>query len=160
MKLTVRSMCLLIPVLAGCSGAESETATRQAEVASIGASVMPFNLDATTHVFEKTDVGGVQQVITKGDLPEQARLIREHLRAESVRFAAGDFHDPEMIHGGEMPGLHELVMGHERLVVQYEAIEGGAQILYSSADPTLVVALHAWFDAQLTDHGVHAQAHP
>lgn len=58
-----------------------------------------------------------------------------------------------------MGGLHDLVMGHEQLVIEYHEIELGAEITYSSEDPKLVKALHSWFDAQLADHGEHAKSH-
>lgn len=136
-----------------------EEADRLEEVAAAGASVMPFDLDASTHVFEKTANGGLQQVVSDTQDAEQIALIRDHLREEAERFAAGDFHDPAMIHGEAMPGLHDLVMGHEGLTIEYGEVEAGGQIRYSSDDPDLVAALHAWFDAQLRDHGEHAQAH-
>ena len=50
-------------------------------------------------------------------------------------------------------------MGHERLSVEYGEIDRGAEIVYRSEDPSLVAAIHAWFDAQLRDHGEHARAH-
>lgn len=132
---------------------------RQAEVAEKGASVMPFDLDATTHIFEKTPDGGLQNVVADAEDPAQIRLIREHLEAISKKFAAGNFHDPEMIHGPEMDGLHALVMGHERISIAYREIDRGGKITYSTEDPKLVEALHAWFDAQVSDHGEHAQSH-
>lgn len=39
--------------------------TRQEEVARRGAKVMPFDLEQTTHVFEKLDDGGLQKVVVK-----------------------------------------------------------------------------------------------
>jgi len=65
-------------LLAGCSN-QDDTASRQATVASRGAEVMPFDLEATTHTFTAT-----------------------------------------------------------------------------TDDPTLVDAVHAWFDRQVMDHGDHA----
>jgi hypothetical protein len=61
-----------------------------------------------------------------------------------------------MIHGDGMPGLHELAMGTARIDVVYSELPDGAQILYVTEDDLLVAALHAWFDAQLADHGAHA----
>lgn len=132
---------------------------RQTDVAAAGREVMPFDLDATTHTFEKRDDGGLQTVVADADDAEQVSLIRAHLTEEAERFARGDFHDPATIHGQDMPGLHALTMGNERLRVTYREIERGAEIGYTSDDPTLVAAIHAWFDAQLTDHGEHAQPH-
>jgi len=132
----------------------------QAQVATRGATVMPFALEATTHVFEKLDQGGLQQVIAKdaNDL-EQIKLIRTHLAEEAQRFQQGDFHDPAQIHDMNMPGLHELMMGAGQITIQYRELPNGAQITYTTADPTLIAAIHAWFDAQLADHNQHAVNH-
>ncbi|MDE0393988.1 MAG: aspartate carbamoyltransferase [Gammaproteobacteria bacterium] len=145
----------------GCAAPEpsADLAARRAAVAAAGSRVMPFDLDATVHVFEKTGFGGIQQVVAETGDPRQIALIREHLELEAGRFARGDFHDPAMVHGPEMAGLHRLVMGHERLSVEYGEIDRGAEIVYRSEDPSLVAAIHAWFDAQLRDHGEHARAH-
>lgn len=118
---------------------------------------MPFDLERTTHVFDKSDTGGVQSV-TADDAKdsEQIRLIREHLRKEADAFARGDFDDPARIHGDDMPGLAELRAGHNQVTVTYEELGDGARITYTTADPTLVHALHRWFDAQVSDHGSHA----
>ena len=144
--------------IAGCAEADrsSELDEHQAEVAAAGAQVMPFDLDATTHVFEKTAFGGIQEVVADSVDPRQVALIREHLEEEAERFAGGDFHDPAMIHGADMAGLHELVLGHERLVIEYGETELGARIVYRAEEPELVSAIHDWFDAQLRDHGDHA----
>jgi hypothetical protein len=132
--------------------------TRQAAVAERGATVMPFSLEATTHVFEATATGGTQRVVA--DDPRdcrQIRLIREHLRKEAAAFRRGEFADPAAIHGQSMPGLAELEAGHERLDVSYRELPDGARIDYRSDDRSLVAAIQDWFDAQLGDHGDDAQ---
>ena len=92
---------------AGCRSSQPTTLEqRQALVAQKGAEVMPFDLDATTHTFKKTAEGGVQQVVADADDPQKVRLIRVHLQTISTQFAAGNFHDPTMIHGPEMACLH------------------------------------------------------
>jgi hypothetical protein len=159
MKTPKRVVVLLLYVAATAACSSAEPGQRQAEVAAAGAGVMPFDLDATTHVFEKLEDGGLQTVVADTDDAEQISLIREHLSEEAERFARGDFHDPAMVHGTDMPGLHALVMGHDRLQVGYQEVARGAEIRYSSEDPTIVQALHEWFDAQLSDHGEHAQSH-
>ena len=133
-------------------------ADRRAEVAERGASVMPFDLDATTHVFEPRDDGLVQRVTADDpDDAEQVALVREHLTDEAERFAAGDFGDPAAIHGPDMPGLAELEAGHVGIDVRYVEIPGGGRIDYTTDDPDLVAALHAWGEAQVSDHGAHAE---
>ena len=50
-------------------------------------------------------------------------------------------------------------MGHDRITISYGEVDRGAEIRYASEDPALVEAIHQWFDAQLRDHGEHAQSH-
>jgi len=127
---------------------------REVAVAERGAKVMPFSLDATTHVFDATATGGTQRVVADDPRDgEQIRLIREHLRREAVAFRRGDFADPASIHGTEMPGLAALEAGYERIEVSYRDLPDGAEIAYRTDDPALAVAVADWFDAQLGDHG-------
>ncbi|MEV4279856.1 hypothetical protein [Actinoplanes xinjiangensis] len=146
-------------LLAGCTGGgtPAETPGRQAEVASRGASVMPFDLERTTHRFAKNDTGGVQTVVA--DDPRdatQVSLIRDHLTAEVERFRGGDFTDPAAIHGTEMPGLRELRAHGGRVAIDYTPTTDGGRVTYTTADTGLREALHHWFDAQVSDHGAHA----
>lgn len=155
------AIALAVPsACGGDDGADDAAALadRQAEVAERGASVMPFDLDATTHVFEPRDDGLVQRVTADDpDDAEQVALVREHLADEAERFAAGDLDDPAAIHGDEMPGLAELEAGHAGIDVRYAEIPAGGRISYTTDDPDLVAALHAWGDAQVSDHGAHAE---
>lgn len=136
---------------------KDEMAERQAMIAEAGRRVMPFDLDATTHIFEKTEQGGVQQVIVDDPNDTTAiEQIRAHLMEEAERFAEGDFHDPQMIHGAAMPGLHELMMGADQIAIEYSELPNGAQIRYTTENAALIEAIHRWFDAQVADHGPHA----
>ena len=136
---------------------QNESASRQDEVAARGTEVMPFDLARTTHIFEKIEMGGRQQVVSDDNDQAQIALIQMHLREESLQFGSGNFHDPQRIHGEHMPGLHELQMGKDRIKIEYADLENGGQILYTSDDETMIAAVHAWFGAQLSDHGHHAQ---
>lgn len=133
--------------------------SRQAEVARVGATVMPFDLERTTHIFEPGSEGGVQRVVSKDRDPKQIELIREHLREEAAAFSKGDFGDPAKIHGDDMPGLAELRAGVGKVKVTYEDLPDGALLRYSTKEPKLVTALHKWFEAQVSDHGSHAVSH-
>lgn len=152
-------MLIALVVLVGCQSQSVEPAApaRLAEVAHRGAEVMPFDLERTTHIFEKTDNGGLQQVISDDDDAAQIELIRAHLAEETERFSQGDFHDPQMIHGENMAGIHQLMTGYQHVNLEYNDIENGGQILYTTDDAEMVAALHSWFDVQLSDHGPHAQ---
>jgi hypothetical protein len=134
--------------------------TRQKDVAVKGAKVMPFDLEQTTHVFQKLEDGGLQKVVVKDPAnKKQIALIQSHLKEESEKFRKGDFSDPAKIHGEDMPGLAELKVGAARIDVRYAALPDGAQIRYTTKDAKLIAALHRWFDAQLSDHGHHATHH-
>ena len=134
--------------------------TRQAEVAKRGAQVMPFDLEQTTHMFQKLEDGGLQKVVVKDPANQkQIALIQSHLKEESKKFRKGDFADPAKIHGEDMPGLAELKAGAAKIDVRYTALSDGAQIRYTTKDTKLITALHRWFDAQLSDHGRHATHH-
>lgn len=140
--------------------AEATKAQREAEVAKRGVDVMPFSLPATTHIFTKTANGGVQQVVArKVSDTVQVRLVRQHLREIRGQFLKGDFAGPSHIHGEDMPGLAELQAARPgQIAIAYRDIRGGAQLTYSTRQASLVAALHAWFDAQLSDHGRDAMA--
>ena len=132
---------------------------RRAQVERRGATVMPFDQNATMHRFTHTTGGGVE-TITANDPndTDQIALVQEHLTHERDLFAAGNFSDPMAIHGVEMPGIHDLQGGAAagRITITYAAMPNGARLTYAATDPTLIDALHAWFDAQLMDHGSHA----
>jgi hypothetical protein len=152
--------CLLIAVSATTPTQAVEKASEQRldEVAQRGIHVMPFNLEQTTHVFSKTEKGGLQQVIVKDSAnAEQIKLIREHLTKISNEFRKGDFSDPAKIHGDTMPGLDELRKAKPgQIDVVYKELSNGAEITYTTNVPVLINAIHQWFDAQLSDHARHA----
>jgi hypothetical protein len=89
----------------------------------------------------------------------QIALIQAHLKQESERFCKGDFSDPAKIHGESMPWLAELKAGTSKIDVSYAALSDGAEIRYKAKDPKLVMAIHEWFAAQVSDHGHHASGH-
>jgi hypothetical protein len=148
----------IIAVVVFGGGSDDDTSDTQAEVATRGAEVMPFDLETTTHEFLTTDDGGVQTVTVdpEGDADEQVPLIREHLEAEAEAFRAGDFSDPVAIHGGDMPGVAALEDGAASVEVTYTEVDGGATVTYTTTDPALITAIHDFFEAQLQDHGAHA----
>ncbi|WP_334625065.1 hypothetical protein [Micromonospora sp. CPCC 206061] len=118
---------------------------------------MPFDLERTTHRFAKNATGGVQTVVADDPADmTQVNLIREHLQHETEEFRQGRFTDPGQIHGQQMPGLAALRDSAGRIDVVYTDTPDGARITYTTGDSALVTALHAWFDAQVSDHGSHA----
>jgi hypothetical protein len=140
----------------GSLQAASADQSRQAKVEHNSAKVMPFDMGRSMHVFKPTPSGGIQTVFVHDGDPRQVALVRSHLRKEAAAFTRGDYADPAAIHGGSMPGLREMHAGANRIAVRYAEIPNGATISYTAADPALVSAIHAWFKAQVSDHGAHA----
>jgi hypothetical protein len=133
-------------------------AQRQAEVAERGKDVMPFNLEATTHIFTKTAEGGIQRVVAKNIADaDQTKSVRVHLQEIKQQFLKGDFSGPSHVHGKNMPGLDELRSAKQaQIAIDYRDVDGGAELYYRTSNPVMVAALHKWFDAQLSDHGTDA----
>lgn len=120
---------------------------------------MPFDLERTTHRFLPTADGLRQEVVAdNADDTNQVGLIREHLTSEAKRFRSGDFSDPARIHGTKMPGLAELSAGATAITITYTNLDDGAAPDFRTSDPTLIQALHAWGEAQVSDHGRHAES--
>jgi hypothetical protein len=142
--------------LAGCGSDAQSLDERQQEIAVAGAEVMPFDLDATTHIFTDTATGGTQDVVA--DDPSDGaniELIRRHMQEEAGKFRLGDFSDPEAIHGAAMPGLAVLEERFGDITVEFTHTDTGATITYRTDDPEVVRAIHDWFVAQSSDHGEH-----
>ncbi|MGJ0516036.1 MAG: aspartate carbamoyltransferase [Methylomicrobium sp.] len=157
------SLSAALLMAASALAADKATENRLDEVAKRGAHVMPFSLEQTTHIFSKTEKGGLQQVIVKNNSNTgQIGLIRQHLSKISQEFMRGDFSDPAMIHDEDMPGLAELRKAPPgRIKIVYKELPNGAKIDYSTDDRQLIDAIHRWFDAQLSDHARHAMpGHP
>lgn len=143
------AVALLVATAASCSAAPTADSIDER-----AASVMPFDLELTTHDYTKTAQGGVQEVVANDPSgSEQVTLIQDHLAEEAVKFSEGDFADPARIHGMDMAGLAELEAGFSRIRVEYSAQSDGGTITYSSDEPELIEAIHSWFDRQIADHG-------
>lgn len=141
----------------GDSDDSEALAERQDDVAERGSEVMPFDLDATLHQFGPSADGLVQMIVARdSEDSEQIELIREHLTEEAERFSEGDYSDPAAIHGDDMPGLAELEAGADAITVEMEEMPAGGRINYTTDDSDLLDALNRWAEAQIEDHGEHA----
>lgn len=154
--LTAAVLCLFALAAFGAPTA------RQQDVAKKGAMVMPFNVKNSTHVFQKNQYGGIQQVVAK-DPNDKALVdaIRKHLEMEAARFGQGDYSDPMQIHGMDMPGVQYLSsVKPGQIRITYRNVPGGAAVDYMGRDADTIAAIHKWFDAQLDDHGSDATDTP
>jgi len=141
------------------AGAMVLAQTRQEHVHQMTHQVMPFDVSKSVHIFRMTESGGVQRVIVKeAGAAEQIALVQQHLQHEAERFRQGDYSDPAMLHGSDMPGLREIQAGAAGIRVSYAALPAGGEISFETADLHLITALHRWFGAQLSEHGSDARA--
>lgn len=150
---------LLILALALLSFTNGFSQTVQKHVHQMSHSVMPFDMTQTIHIFKMTASGGVQRVVAKNpNAADQIALIRQHLQHEAVNFQRGDYSDPVMLHGTDMPGVKDLQSGASRIKVSFSIIPDGAEISFQTTDVHLLTAIHRWFGAQLSEHGADARA--
>jgi len=133
-------------------------AQRQEQNSERGKDVMPFSLAATTRIFSKRSDGGIQKVVVKDSKDKaQVKLVRQHFQQIREEFLKGDFSGPTHIHGQDMPGLADLQAAKPgQIAIEYKDLKDGAELTYKTKQPSLVIALHKWFDAQLSDHGKDA----
>ncbi len=144
-------------LLLGCATVLAQTTQEHVHQKAHG--VMPFDVSRTVHIFRMTEAGGVQRVVAKDPgAADQIALIRKHLHHEAENFRRGDYSDPAMLHGTDMPGLKELQNGASNIKVSYAPLPDGAEITFETVDLHLLTALHRWFGAQLSEHGADARA--
>jgi len=158
MKNSLIPILSILLIVCPAYAVEKASEKRLDEVAERGVHVMPFDLDLTTHIFSKSEKGGLQQIIAKDSSNmHQIQLIREHLTEISDEFQKGDFSKPVKIHDESMPGIKELRKAKpNQISIIYKDLRDGAEINYSADNPVLINAIHKWFDAQLSDHARHA----
>jgi hypothetical protein len=136
----------------------SDSGTQQEHIHEMGQTVMPFDLNKTTHIFRMTDSGGTQSVVVKDSQDkDQIGLIRQHLRHEAEAFQRGDYTDPMALHGKMMPGVSELEKYHAAIAISYSDLPLGAALTFKTGNRHLVTAIHRWFGAQLSEHGADAR---
>jgi len=123
-------------------------------VMSHGAQVMPFDLKDAMHMFTPDTKGGTVEIMVHDMDAHQIALVREHLRIEALKFAAGNYSDPAYIHGQDMPGLAALEVGAKQIAVRYLDTPMGGKIRFTSTGIAEVHALHQWLAAQASDHGI------
>lgn len=133
--------------------------TQQEHVHEMSHSVMPFSMAKTIHVFNMTEMGGIEQVLVRDDKDtDQVALIRQHLKHEAMRFQHGNYGDPAKLHGKNMLGIHELEANASEVHIRYSDIKNGGQITFETKSLKMLTAIHRWFGAQLSEHGADAKA--
>lgn len=152
-----RANLIAIGLLAGslCLAQHDPSAHEQhmADVKRHGAEAMGFDQDKTTHHFRLYKDGGAVEVKAK-DPADAASVgqIREHLRQQAKKFAAGDFGAPEHTHGQVPPGVDVMTTLHSTIRYEFHSTEGGGRLRITTADPQALAAVHDFLRFQIEDH--------
>jgi hypothetical protein len=158
----------LLAVSAGAcarSGREAATPGGQqdsafAAVQERGAEVMGVDQYTSAHVFEPLPDGG--RIVLQREVPDSVGVaaIRTHMADIALRFAAGDFTLPGVVHAQEVPGT--AVMAKKKAVIRYVAdtLPRGGQVRIWTTDSVALAAVHEFLAFQRMDHRAAEHEHP
>jgi acylphosphatase len=154
MKKTALIACLLVLFFATAQAQESDAGKHAASSTEAHQS-LPYAVDRALEGFVKTANGGIMQIVAKSaDDTQQIKQMQQYLRQTADEYKKGDFSSTERFHGTDMPGLAQMKAAKaDAIRYEYKALNNGGQIVFSSEDPQLLNALHAWIDAQIKEHG-------
>jgi hypothetical protein len=154
MKKMALIACLLVLFSATAQAQESDAGKHAANSTDAHQS-LPYAVDQALEGFAKTADGGIMQIIAKSaDDAQQITRMQQYLRQTAEEYKKGDFSYTERFHGTNMPGLAQMKAAKAgEIKYQYKALNNGGQIVFSTEDPQLLNALHAWIDAQIKEHG-------
>ena len=151
----ILSTCLIVAL--GCTGAPHNDLTVGADSAfaalqTRGASAMGVDQSTSSHIFESLPDGG--RIVLQRDSLDAAgtEVIRAHMRDIAVRFAAGDFTIPGMVHAQDVPGTAEMSALRASIRYAADTLPHGAQVRITTEDTNAVSAIHAFLAFQRMDH--------
>jgi hypothetical protein len=139
-------------------GPPKPAADPHAQMVTRGAQVMGFDQEKTTHHFLLFADGGAIDVSAndKNDGREEMMAtrdaIREHLPHIARMFGDGDFSNPMLIHGSNVPGTKELAALKARVKYVYMDTQRGGRVDITTTDPAALAALHTFLRFQIADH--------
>jgi len=125
-----------------------------ADVKQHGAEAMGFDQDKTTHHFRLYKDGGAVEVAVK-DPADTSSIgqIRDHLKQQAKKFAAGDFAVPQHTHGQMPPGVDTMTRLRSTIRYEFQSTEGGGRLRITTADAQALAAVHDFLRFQIEDHG-------
>jgi hypothetical protein len=124
-----------------------------ADVKKHGAEAMGFDQDRTTHHFRLYKDGGAVEV-QANDPADTASIgqIRDHLREQAKKFAAGDFGAPQRTHGQVPPGVETMNRLRSKIQYEFRATESGGRLRITTTDTQALAAVHDFLRFQIEDH--------
>jgi len=148
-------LILTLPFFLSTAQAEEPDAGKHAAKNTSAHHLLPYSVDQALEGFAKTANGGIMQIVAKPDSEsKQIKLMQQYLRQTAMEYGKGDFSSTERFHGVDMPGLAQMKAAKANEIrYEYKALQNGGQIVFSTEDPQLLNALHAWIEAQIKEHG-------
>ena len=124
-----------------------------ADVKKHGAETMGFDQDKTTHHFRLYKDGGAVEV-QANDPADAATIgqIRDHLKDQAKKFAAGDFSAPQHTHGQVPPGVDTMTRLRSQIRYEFQSTENGGRLRIATADTQALAAVHDFLRFQIKDH--------
>jgi hypothetical protein len=109
------------------------------------------------HNFDDLADGGRIELQRDRDDVAGTRAIRDHLKAISAAFSAGDFSAPAFVHMRDVPGTK--TMAEKRNVIRYtfRELPRGGELRITTSDSVARAAVHQFMAFQRSDH--HATGH-
>jgi hypothetical protein len=109
-----------------------------------------FDPGAVNQATTQTANGGIRRVVAnESSDAKQIGLIRANLKALADKFGPGSFAGQGMATGPAARAVAILQSAApEKLRAQYLEVRAGAELRYSSDDPSLAAALREWLAAQ------------
>ena len=124
-----------------------------ADVKKHGAEAMGFDQDKTTHHFRLYKDGGAVEV--QANEPSDTATIgqiRDHLKQQANKFAAGDFGAPQHTHGWVPPGVDTMIRLRSKIEYQFQPLDRGGRLRITTSDSQALVAVHQFLRFQIQDH--------
>jgi hypothetical protein len=124
-----------------------------ADVKKHGAEAMGFDQDKTTHHFRLYKDGGAVEV-QANDPADTASIgqIRNHLKEQARKFAAGDFSAPQHTHGQVPPGVETMARLRSKIQYEFQSTESGGRLQITTTDTKALAAVHDFLRFQIKDH--------
>ncbi len=124
-----------------------------ADVKKHGGEAMGFDQDKTTHHFRLYKDGGAVEV-QANDLADAASIgqIRDHLKEQARKFAAGDFGAPQHTHGQIPPGVDTMTRLRSQIRYEFQSTESGGRLRITTTDAQALAAVHDFLRFQIKDH--------
>jgi len=132
------------------SGAHEQ---HMADLTKHGAEAMGFDQGKTTHHFRLYKDGGAVEV-QANDPADTASIgqIRDHLKQQAKKFAAGDFGAPQHTHGQVPPGVETMTRLRSKIQYDFQSTERGGRLRITTTDEQALAAVHDFLRFQIKDH--------